>query len=193
MLGRTHSIAGIASGIALSHFITGEFPAINEYVVLGIVTASAFVGSLGPDVDIPKSTFSRIVPPLAFIHHGLAKILPFKCLQHRGITHSLLFPVLLIGLCLYFTAMNPYLMLALLGLAAGTLSHIILDMMNYKGVAIFSPIWNRMFHLTPKALAVEAGSSGETIIRVITWIGVIWYVAFIRLEEHTANLFAFLL
>lgn len=193
MLGRTHTIAGVASGLAFSHFIAGEFPVINEYALLGVVTASALVGSLAPDIDIPQSTVSKIVPPLAWLHQGIAKVLPFKCLQHRGITHSLLFPVLLVGLCVYFVRMNPYLMLALLGLAAGLLSHVVLDMMNYKGVAIFSPIWNRMFHITPYAFAVKAGGVGETIIRIFLYIGVVWYVAFVLLEEYTADLFNFLM
>lgn len=193
MLGRTHSIAGIASGLALSHFIAGEFSAINEYTIFGIVTASALIGSLEPDVDIPHSTFSNLVRPLSFIYQGLARILPFKCFQHRGITHSLLFPMLLLGLCAHFTTMNQYLMLVLLGFAAGLLSHIVLDMMNYKGVAIFSPIWNKMFHLTPYTLAVEAGSFGETIIRVFLYVGVIWYFSCVIFAEQTANLFSFLM
>lgn len=192
MLGRTHSIAGVASGLALSHFIAGQFPAINEYAVMGIVTASALVGSLAPDIDIEQSTFSKRVPILSIPYKLIAK-LPFKCFQHRGITHSLLFPLIFVGLCLYFTEMNHYIVLALLGLTVGTLSHIILDMLNYKGVAIFSPIWNKMFHLTPYALAVEAGSFGEAILRVLLWIGVIWYVAFVLFAEQTAEVFSFLL
>lgn len=193
MLGRTHSIAGIASGLALSHFIAGKFPAINEYALLGVVTASALIGSIEPDVDIPHSTFSRLVRPLSFIYQGLARILPLKCFQHRGITHSLLFPVLLVGLCLYIPTINPYIVLALLGLAVGMLSHIVLDMMNYRGVAIFSPICNKMFHLTPYALAIETGSFGETMIRVLLYIGVIWYFGFVIFAEQTANLFSFLM
>lgn len=188
MLGRTHSIAGVASGLALSHFVAGEFAAINEYAVLGIVTVSALVGSLAPDVDIENSTFSKRVPILSFPYRLFAK-LPFKCFQHRGITHSLLFPVLFVGLCMYFPAMSPYLMLVLLGWAAGDLSHIVLDMLNYKGVAIFSPVFNKMFHLTPYALAVESGSAAETVIRIILWIGVIWYVAFVLFADYTAELF----
>lgn len=193
MLGRTHSIAGIASGLALSHFIAEKFPVINEYTVFGIVTISALIGSIEPDVDIPHSTFSKLVRPLSFTYQGISKILPLKCFQHRGITHSLLFPILWFGLCAFIPTINPYFVLALLGLAIGLLSHIVLDMMNYKGVAIFSPIWNKMFHLTPYALAVEAGSFGETIIRVLLYICVIWYVSCVIFAEQTANLFSFLM
>lgn len=188
MMGRTHSIAGIGSGLALSHFVASHFPVINEYAVLGIVTASALIGSLAPDIDIEQSTFSKRVPIFSMPYKLLAK-LPFKCFQHRGITHSIFFPILFVFLCMYYPTMSPYLMLVLLGWAVGDLSHIILDMLNFKGVAIFSPIWNKQFHLTPYVLAIETGSFGETLLRIILWVGVLWYVFFVLLAEYTANFF----
>ncbi len=96
----------------------------KTHLTAGLVTSLALgvnipqmaliaVGSLLPDIDHSGSTLGRFIKPIS------------KRLRHRSITHSLLFFALMI-------LISPY-------LAIGVLTHIILDLLNPKGVELFYP------------------------------------------------------
>lgn len=81
----------------------------------GVIPAAAIIaGSVLPDIDSPKSLVGRHFP-----------VVP-KLLPHRTVTHSLIFCV-----AAYF--INPY-------LALGILIHILLDLLNPKGVKFLWPL-----------------------------------------------------
>ena len=122
MLGKTHLMAGIATGAALSTLTGNPIPAI---AVTGIA-------SLVPDVDEPHSLLGRRLPVLAW---------PIKLIfGHRTVTHTVEF-ALMLSLITTFAATvwvswphNLYLGLFVL---AGMLSHILLDCLTKGGVALF--------------------------------------------------------
>ena len=68
--------------------------------------------------------------------------------RHRGLTHTLLFPVLLtllmMGLKAQGMAVVPEL---LLGFNVGWVTHIITDAFNHKGVPILWPIVRKKLHV----------------------------------------------
>lgn len=96
----------------------------KTHITAGIVTSLAIganapqialiaFGSLLPDVDHAGSTFGKAVKPIS------------KRLRHRGFTHSILFLIIT-------TIISPY-------LGMGVLTHILLDLMNPKGVELLYP------------------------------------------------------
>ena len=94
------------------------------------------VGSYAPDVDLKNSTLGQ---KLRMISH---------LFRHRGLTHTLLFPVLLtllmMGLKAQGMAVVPEL---LLGFNVGWVTHIIADAFNHKGVPILWPIVRKKLHV----------------------------------------------
>lgn len=101
MKGTTHLCAGILTATALSLSIPG--------------IALVAVGSLLPDIDSPTSKISHKTSSL-----------PALFLEHRGITHSLLFTA-----ALYF--LSPL-------IALGSLTHLLLDMLNPAGIRLLWPL-----------------------------------------------------
>lgn len=99
MTGKTHLTAGLVTALALG---------VNVPQMALIA-----VGSVLPDMDHAGSTLGRMVKPIS------------KRIRHRGVTHSLLFFVII-------SFISPY-------LGIGVLTHIILDIFNPKGVELLYP------------------------------------------------------
>lgn len=88
-----------------------------------LVSGAVVVGSLLPDIDHPGSKLGRRVPIISHIMYLFG---------HRGITHSLLF-VLILALLGEFVSPVFY------GLAIGSAVHIAGDMLTPSGVPFFWP------------------------------------------------------
>lgn len=111
------------------------------------------VGSLLPDIDSIHSKIGR-----AFLPVSAAMQLVFG---HRGIFHTLLFPIvlsLILILCHFFSANIVF----LLPLLIGYISHLLLDLFNPEGVPLLWPL-NIKFSV-PLA---ETGSFMERIVFVL--------------------------
>ncbi|MGN0470373.1 MAG: metal-dependent hydrolase [Acutalibacteraceae bacterium] len=78
--------------------------------------ALAAFGSLLPDADHSGSTLGRLIKPVS------------RHIRHRGVTHSLIFLVV-------STLVSPY-------IGLGVLTHIVLDLLNPKGVELLYP-WKK--------------------------------------------------
>lgn len=100
MTGKTH----LAAGIVTSLLIGANAPQI----------ALIAIGSMLPDIDHSGSTFGRKIKPIS------------RRIEHRGVTHSLLF-------LLAMTVISPY-------IGIGILTHIVLDLFNPNGVKLLYPL-----------------------------------------------------
>ncbi len=131
MRGRTHLVGGITVGLML--ITQTELPVLDKVTVMAL---SSFT-SLLPDIDTDTSTISNMLKPLRRLHGLITS--PFKFGSHRGITHSLLYALLL---ALPFIKIPIFALAVFLGIS----SHILLDMIS-GGVCLFSPLSNKRIRL----------------------------------------------
>ncbi|MFP5528202.1 metal-dependent hydrolase [Peptococcus simiae] len=149
MQGRTHLIGGLAVGLAMLSLDRFQVPLEKSLVCL----TAASIGSLLPDIDTPESKLGHFVKPLSLALN--------KTFGHRGITHS---PLLLVILYLLLEALVPDFHNPALFFAAGMLSHLVLDMLNHKGVPLLYPLPYK-FHIA----SFRNGSLEEFTIRMILY------------------------
>lgn len=121
MMGPTHMAAGILAGYALTNTDTPQIQLLT--------CAVAAIGSLLPDIDLATSKISKVCRPAA-----LAIQLLFG---HRGVFHSPLLWAALTGLG--YAAFPQYASL-ILAAACGIGTHLLLDMLNAKGIPLLWPI-----------------------------------------------------
>lgn len=171
MMGRSHMIIGACTGAISSHYIW-ENPT-PENILLS-VPAAAF-GALLTDIDHPKSTLISKPPVFNLILIPISQAIS-KIFGHRGITHSLIGILLILGYALYLNsekgniALKPYIFVII----SGYLSHIISDALTFDGVPLFYPFIRTKFNLikttlyipffghVPKELLMKTGGKGET-------------------------------
>lgn len=128
-MGRTH----IAAGLCVAGYAANE---VHPTIVIPAVGIALF-GSLLPDIDHGSSTLGSKVAPISWF------------LSHRGITHTLLFAIVVsAAVGFYLQQIYGYqrgLELGLVGFA-GILSHLILDIIASRpgrGIPLFYiPILN---------------------------------------------------
>lgn len=169
MLAPTHS----AFGIFLTLIILSVF-GVQESLHWTILLM-AVIGSIMPDLDHPKSAVGRV---FSFISVPLD-----RRFGHRTITHSLFgwgvasgIAALLIGsgwaidhtfLQTHFPLLSVSPHLAIRWLAAfsiGYISHVLLDMVNPRGVQLFWPDETRDLISRSPAFRPESGSKAEILI-----------------------------
>jgi len=153
MTGSTHKLGGICAGMIAINILQEVAP---ETVVL--VMAGSILGSLLPDIDNANSTIShkfRAISMIVKIGQGgirlLSRLMPRKIggtvrsfIGHRGITHSLMFPGLLLLLIFFVRGHIPEHFIS--GLLVGMMSHIVLDIFS-GGVPLIMPLSVKRFKL----------------------------------------------
>lgn len=133
MDGKTHLIAGGVAGVGLAYATYKLGITTDLWDILYLVGGSA-IGSLIPDTDTNKSLLGRYVP--LWIIFG-----------HRKHTHSLFFMGLVMLLSYWLKA--PIALT--LGLGAGILSHLLLDMTTTMRLPyLFYPFFFRRMRLKIK-------------------------------------------
>lgn len=149
MLQRTHGVAGVvAAECVLQYF---HVP-LWSWETAGAVMLGCFAGPLA-DIDKPGSVMAKLFFPLS----AILKVLK---IHHRTLTHSILFTAMI---ALATEAMNPlYYWTFLLAYA----SHPFIDLFNEQGVALLWPI-RKKIRLLPKFLAIDTGSRGEDVFRIV--------------------------
>ena len=146
MTGKTHSATGFFAGLVISHY-TGCPGAMTLAMATGSV-----LGGLLPDIDNVHSQIGSRLPVVELIVHGcqrgirlLSGILPRKLREnvrsmtgHRGLLHSLLVPAAMLLALPVIGNTNGIEKAFLIGMIAGNLSHLILDMLS-GGVPLLIP------------------------------------------------------
>jgi inner membrane protein len=121
---------------------------------LGLISVAA--GSYMPDIDLHRSRMGS--------RHRIIS----KLLTHRGITHTLLVPVILFFLMLQTAALDvPILPDLILGFNVGWVMHILADLCNNKGVPLLWPLSKKHLHIA----SFLTGSWQETVF-IVLWAGV---------------------
>ena len=151
MTGKVHVICGVSAAVTA----TIACPTLNIagaviYPAIGIL--AAFPGSLLPDIDISQSKMGSKHPWLS------------KHLKHRGITHTLLLPLLVVGLFILARTI-PILPSLLFGFEIGYVAHIVADLFNKKGVPLLWPFTSAHLHVA----CVKTSSKAQQVIFVIFW------------------------
>ncbi|MBM7607420.1 inner membrane protein [Lysinibacillus composti] len=165
-----HLSVGLTVGIATAKYLmeTIQYSGIVEEIVgVTAVICGALFGSLLPDIDHPKSYIGRRLRMTSFMIS--------KTFGHRGIVHT---PIVVIA----FTAFLYFLTLQLsgimqdvslsfvIGLGVGMLSHLLLDMMNKRGIPFFYPFTSKTFHIA----TFKTGGIGDTITNSGCILLIIW-------------------
>lgn len=172
MKGITHSLGGVAVGIA-----TVNVAGIDITTSKGIGSGAAIIGmatlgSLLPDIDAWNSTISRrarIISIPVKVLQILTKIFHIEGFEHRGIMHTLLFPIIfgIAGCC---TGGGRLLFIAL---ALGYLSHLLLDGFTPTGIPLMAPVLKIRVRFLPRILCIKTGSLLE--LPVIIALGILIY------------------
>lgn len=142
MTHKTHLVGGaVLAGVIHQHFFT------MTDVQFACYYTAALVGSILPDIDHPKSLISQTV---FFLHY------PFRKLGHRKATHSILavFAVMVLTSMLFKVRYIGW------SIGIGYSSHLILDMLNPRGVPLLYPFIKSRY----KVATIHTGSKVEEII-----------------------------
>ncbi|MGL4344629.1 MAG: metal-dependent hydrolase [Cellulosilyticaceae bacterium] len=142
---RTH----ILGGVVLSA-VAGVYVWPQTGGALALCTVAAGVGALLPDIDHPNSWLSN--------HVGILRY-PFKVFGHRGATHSLLATLIVFAIIGGIFKGGPI----TLGMTLGYLSHLLLDMLNPRGVPLFYPFTKEKY----KIARIHTGEGGEQVVFVL--------------------------
>lgn len=158
MLGKTHKVGGICSGVILGTLFLREPYTADKVILVGLIILGAWLGSLIPDIDHQNSIIGQRL-------RGLSKI--FSTLfKHRGFTHAPIIHILifsiLVSLSNKFSGFLQMIYLALIiGIFIGVMSHILLDFMTVSGIPLLYPFSQKRYRI-----AKFKTSKHESIVRV---------------------------
>lgn len=138
---KTHFIGGICAAALNSTIMP-----VESVVLTTVVSA---VSALVPDLDIEDSKLGR---KAGLVSKGIS-----RAFGHRGFFHT---PILYIVI---YILMNMFLPTFLsMGFLVGTMSHLILDSFNYKGIMWLYPLTKRHYHIA----SIKTRGFGETMFLI---------------------------
>ena len=147
MNGKVHATIGVATLGCLALKQPNDLFILGMQITPVIALATAAAGSYAPDIDLGRS------------HAGMKHKITSKVVSkvgggHRGITHTLLVPAIVLAFMLFintYLASAKYLLMLLnslcFGWEWGYLMHIAADMFNGKGVPLFWPLLKTKVHI----------------------------------------------
>lgn len=123
MLAKTHIAVGLLFGLIFIQFVQVD-SLLKFFLYFGLV----IFGALLPDIDHPSSTINKKIK--------ISKILTF-ILKHRGITHSIFMPLILLGLLWHFLGIFYG-----ISLFIGYIAHLFADAVTLEGICFLHPLSN---------------------------------------------------
>jgi inner membrane protein len=165
MMGRSHLVSGVVSGMAVCAVVDPP-----TAMVPVIVLVSAY-SALTPDLDHPAAPAARVLGPVSWALCMFTRFLSARTTgaAHRGLSHSLLFAfawgLLVLSASLSVLHVQPALWIA--GAAVlGCVTHIAGDCLTLSGCQyVLWPL--RAQVVWPRLLRFRTGGSGE---RVVFWL-----------------------
>lgn len=142
---------------ALCYFVTA---AAMQWPVTTSAVATAALGSLLPDIDLPTSAVGR---PLFPISRALN-----EQIGHRTLTHSVIGILLLVMILLPLFLLAPLIFWALV---VGYLSHLLIDTENKAGIELLYPAKLRAWFFRDERYRITVGSREETILLAFLLVG----------------------
>ncbi len=113
MMGRTHALTGVLAGLLVGRLV--DLDTVPELLPFAAVTAGY---ALAPDLDHPNATATRILGPVTgILSRGLRAASAWLYARtkgprdepegrHRHLTHTLVFALVLGGICALFTVLG---------------------------------------------------------------------------------------
>ena len=138
---KTHFVGGICATALTSMVVP-----MDNMVVVGAVSAFS---ALIPDIDIEGS---KVNNKAGIVGKGVSSVF-----SHRGFIHT---PLLYIALYFLMSMILPQAIC--LGFLIGTLSHLVLDTFNYKGIMWLYPLTKKHYHIA----SIKTRTFGETAFMV---------------------------
>jgi inner membrane protein len=141
---------------ALSYFVMA---AAMQWQPSTAAVATAALGSLLPDIDLPTSAVGRPFFPIS-------KALNEQ-IGHRTLTHSV------IGIMLLLMMLSPLLFIDSLivwALAVGYISHLLIDTVNKAGIELLYPSHVRAWFLSDERYRIVVGSREEFILLAVLMV-----------------------
>jgi inner membrane protein len=130
--------------------------AIAQWPVTTSAVATAALGSLLPDIDLPTSAVGRPLFPVARIIN--------EQLGHRTLTHSIVGVLLLVLILLPLFLLAPLIFWALV---IGYFSHLLIDTENKAGIELLYPSKLRAWFFKDERYRITVGSREETILLAV--------------------------
>ena len=137
----------LATGITLPIAAAAHIPVTFDFLI-GIV-----IGSWLPDLDEPGSYLGRRLFLISYLLKAIG-------IQHRTLTHSILFAILVTLPALFI----PELKYFFFGLGVGVILHCIGDLLTKSGLQYFFFPIKKQIHLLPKNLRFRTGSNVEYLV-----------------------------
>jgi membrane-bound metal-dependent hydrolase YbcI (DUF457 family) len=172
MMGKTHEMIGGVAWLG----ILAALPALSHAGIGGIIGGWYIAGlaALGPDIDHPRATITRLLGPLT---RGINKLLLMMGVKHRGMTHSLFatgMVALVFTACVLYGHLVPWVAIAAV---VGWLSHSVIDAIGKQKVQFLWPAKGG-FCLN----LVSAGNAGENYfifpLAILANLFLFWMVLF---------------
>ena len=154
MRGHTHIAGGLATASIISILTIDQgTPLMYALPSHILILTGAGMGSLLPDIDIGTSKVSQRHPIISFFSRIFT--------THRGVTHSPFALILVTGffVLLSYLYPSPYLGSLYTGIAVGYGSHLLLDILNPRGIPLFYPFSKDRQHL----MEVRTGGLAEIL------------------------------
>lgn len=174
MTGKVHVAVGVVSvGALLFQYPTG-FDLNGTTILPAVALVTAAAGSYAPDIDLGRSHSGMK-------HKTASKVVSKIGGGHRGITHTLLVPTIVLAFMLYvqtqltvLPAISSLLLSLLFGWEVGYLAHIFADLFNGKGVPLFWPIIKGKVHIAD----LPSDGFGAWMFAVLYTVCIILYLRY---------------
>lgn len=184
MTGKTHLVGGTVFGLL---FLKVTNTPLDSASATMVIVSS--VAALMPDIDMSESLGSKMVYPISFVWNKareISKKNKFEYLgdmfEHRGLTHTLLFPLIFLGLY-YYTKGEIFLYSMI-----GWLSHMFLDINNDRGIPLFWPATRKRFHILTISTGGAKTKKGPKKINVENIVyALLWVITAIFIVERYFN------
>ena len=147
MMFKTHLVFGLFIGLLAIQFLEIS----EKWLFLGIVVVSSILA----DIDSPFSKIGRKVRPLSWLFSFL--------FGHRSFIHTIWFPLIIYAI---LSAFEKHLWAGAFFL--GYMSHLVLDMLNVKGINFFWPLRKARINGF-----ITSGGMIEWVLFIVIIIGII--------------------
>lgn len=148
MLAKSHAALAALATAALT------YTPILSHESLAVFLPIILVGALLPDIDEPRSFISQRLPVISR--------LVSLSFSHRGFTHFLIFPLLIVALAAALNPTHSAISAGLFALGFGVFLHQVGDMLTKSGIPhYFFPFFRVRAVLLPQFLRFRTGSVAE--------------------------------
>lgn len=164
MKGETHALGGVCTGLVYAAIM--EAPISLALAVIGVSTA----GSLFPDIDTRTSKVGSKVKHLSsFIN---------RVFGHRTLFHA---PLLYVTVSALLGEFLPDFQVYWTAFFLGVMSHLLLDMLNPKGIPLLYP-YPKKYRLA----RMKCGGKGEKVICAMLMLAVLFWISVFAVQGDIA-------